>query len=97
MLREQALREKLETNGLVASLRQRALDRGFGKTPHNLTYAVSYIIRELARDDTAYDAAAQDYYGPEEYLLLADIYLTRLEEMGGQYMGNLTLVSSGKA
>lgn len=74
--REAYIRATLESNNLIPHLMQRALERGFSEN----AAAVTYIIGEIARDDTTYEAAVAGHYEPEQYSLLADIYLARLQE-----------------
>ena len=74
--RETFIRRTLESNNLIPHLEQCAKDRGFSET----AAAVTYIIGEIARDDTTYEAAIAGHYEPEQYSLLADICLARLQE-----------------
>ncbi len=75
--RETFIRAALEKNQLIGHIEERARRRGFEK---DTEAAVNYVISEMARDETAYQAVTGGYYEAEQYSVLADMYLQTLHE-----------------
>jgi hypothetical protein len=74
--REALIRQILESANLMPTLEACAAKRGFTESAG----AVTYVIGEIARDETTYRAAIDGAYEPNEFSLLTDIYLSKLQQ-----------------
>lgn len=80
--REAFIRNQLNEKGLIPKLEEMARVRGFTENPAN---AVAYVISEFARDEKAYQDAVSGSYEPEQYSLLADIRMSKLQQQAAAH------------
>lgn len=81
--REALIRHILESGDLIPVVEDCAKRRGFTES----AAAVTYVIGEIARDESTYQAAIDGHYEPNEFSLLADITLAKLQAKVAEYKG----------